>query len=394
MLRLHALGLIAMGTVMSIMVTSPVISLYLDRLGLPPQHVGALVGATSLAIIVTELLAMGVSRALGRRGTVVVSLVGAAAMFAAFPFARSLPGLYLMRLGLGAVRGPLWPVLFAEVAEYGPPERRGTTFAVFWLYFGIAQLFAPALGGWLGQQVSLSAPFYAGAALSLLTVGAGFAMGRQHDPSPRNPLATYRTLLRRAPSVGRAWMLTVLNTTVFGVYVTFMPLHAAARGAGAAQIGLIFTGAALAFTLTQWTLARLAARISPERLLAPAFLARGLSVAVVPLLGSFRALLAVNVAGSIAGTPVPSAVSMRISARTPRELLVPAMGGFNAAADLGFFIGPVAGGLLAVQGLQWPFLMVLPATASALLLLRLPERTPRQVGGALGDEPVGDHRAE
>jgi len=40
-------------------------------------------------------------------------------------------------------------------------------------------------------------------------------------------------------------------------------------------------------------------------------------------------------------------LSMRISARSPREHMVAAMGGFNAAADLGFFPGPVAGGILA-----------------------------------------------
>jgi len=38
---------------------------------------------------------------------------------------------------------------------------------------------------------------------------------------------------------------------------------------------------------------------------------------------------------------------MRVSARSPRAHMVAAMGGFNAAADLGFFLGPVAGGILA-----------------------------------------------
>ena len=41
------------------------------------------------------------------------------------------------------------------------------------------------------------------------------------------------------------------------------------------------------------------------------------------------------------------------------------MGGFNAAADLGFFLGPVVGGILAGWGLKWAFaigpLVTLPA---------------------------------
>ena len=373
MLRVHALGLIAMGSVMSITVTSPVIPLYLDGLGLPPQHVGGIIGATSLAIIVTELLAMAMSHLLGRRRTVIFALVASALMFGTFPLAASLGGLYASRLVLGAVRGFLWPVLFAEVAEHGPPERRGAQFAVFWLYFGFGQLFSPALGGWLGETVSLAAPFYAGAVISLLTIPAALIVRPQHDPNPGNPMTAYVTLLRRSPAVGRTWLLTVCNTTIIAVFATFLPLHAASRGLNPAQIGILFTAGAVAFILAQWVMSRLAGRIAVDRLLAPGFLVRGLGVAAVPYLGSFGALLSLNFFGSFASAGIPNAVSLRVTARTPRAYLVPAMGGFNAAADIGFFVGPALGGVLAGVGLQWPFLMVLPVLGAALLILALPE---------------------
>ncbi|HLA25337.1 MAG TPA: MFS transporter [bacterium] len=373
MLRVHALGLIAMGSVMSITVTSPVIPLYLDGLGLPPQHVGGIIGATSLAIIVTELLAMAMSHLLGRRRTVILALVASALMFGTFPLAASLGGLYASRLALGAVRGFLWPVLFAEVAEHGPPERRGAQFAVFWLYFGFGQLFSPALGGWLGETISLAAPFYAGAVICLLTIPAGFVVRTQHDPNPGNPMAAYVHLLHRTPTVARTWLLTVCNTTIVAVFATFLPLHAAARGVTTAQIGIIFTAGATSFILAQWVIGRLAGRIAVERLLVPGFLVRGLGVAAVPWLGSFAALSSLNFVGSFASAGIPNAVSMRITARAPREYLVPAMGGFNAAADVGFFVGPALGGVLAGVGLQWPFLMVLPVLGIALLVLVLPE---------------------
>jgi MFS family permease len=80
---------------------------------------------------------------------------------------------------------------------------------------------------------------------------------------------------------------------------------------------------------------------------------------------------------------------MRITARAPREYLVPAMGGFNAAADVGFFVGPAVGGVLAGVGLQWPFLMVLPVLGVALLVLVLPE--PPEHPSA---RPAADNEAE
>jgi MFS family permease len=398
MVRIHALGVIAMGSVMSVTVTGPVISLYLDGRGLSPGHVGGIIGATSLAIIITELLAMAMSHVLGRRRTVILALLASAVMFATFPLAGTVAGLYASRLTLGAVRGFLWPVLFAEVAEAGPPERRGPQFAVFWLYFGFGQLFSPALGGWLGDRISLSTPFYAAALISLLTIPAGLTVGTHRDPSQRNPLAAYAAMLRVAPRVTRTWLLTICNTTTMAVFITFLPLHAAAHGVSPAQIGLIFTAGAASFIVAQWLIGRLGHRISVDRLLLPGFLVRGLGVASVPWLGSFGALFSLNALAGFAGAGIPNAVSLRITARTPRAYIVPAMGGFNAAADVGFFAGPALGGLLAGAGLQWPFLMALPVLAAALTMLVVPEPPvdrPGEEAGGLAPEAAADvERAE
>lgn len=389
MLRVHALGLIAMGSVMSITVTAPIISLYLAGLGLPPGHVGAIIGATSLAIIVTELLAMAMSHILGRRRTVILALAASAVMFGTFPLAGSVAGLYASRLILGAVRGFLWPVLFAEVAEVGPPERRGRAFAVFWLYFGFGQLFSPALGGWLGDRMSLATPFYVAALICVLTMPAGFIVGRQRDHSPRNPMAPYVELLRHAPQVTRTWLLTVCNTTMVAIFATFLPLHAASRGVSPAQIGLVFTAGAMSFILAQWILGRLGGGIAADWLLTPGFIVRGLVIAAVPWFGTFGAFCSLNALGSFASAGIPTAVSLRITARAPRTYLVPAMGGFNAAADVGFFVGPALGGVLAGAGLQWPFLMVLPVLGVALAVLLLPERRGQHPAGELADVKDG-----
>ncbi len=386
--RIHALGLVAMGSILSIMLISPVIPLYLDQRGLSPVHVGGVIGAMSLALIVSEVLALGVSSRVGRRLAVITGLAGSAVMFAWFPLAATLAGLYLTRLALGAVRGVLWPVLFAEVAESGPPDRRPALFALFWLYFGVGQLLGPALGGELGERISLSAPFFAAGLASLLTIAAVGAVRPVRDDSP-NPLGSYVVLLRHAPAVTRAWLLTICNTIVFGIFTTFLPLHAAAKGLTAGEIGLIFTGGGVAFIITQALLGRVTEQIPAERLLVPSYLARGIGVGIMPFLASFPALFAVNFLTAILSASIPLALMTRITARAPREHLVAAMGGMNAAADLGFFVGPVVGGILAGWGVQWAFAMVPAVTllAVGLLLLPTPSRDgqpPSQQTTALG----------
>ena len=76
-----------------------------------------------------------------------------------------------------------------------------------------------------------------------------------------------------------------------------------------------------------------------------------------------------DVPGKLGGAGIPNGLSMRISARSPREHLVAAMGGFNAAADLGFFLGPVAGGILAGWGVKWAFAIAPLVTLLAVIWL-------------------------
>ncbi len=388
--RVHALGLIALGALTSITVTSPVISLYLDRRGLPSVHVGGVIGALSLTLIVTELLALAVSARIGRRATAVVGLVGSAAMFAWFPLTVSLGGLYLSRLLLGAVRGVLWPVVWMEVAEAGPPERRPAVLAIFWAYFGVGQLLGPALGGLLAQRISLTAPFFAAALISVLAAPAAAAVRPLRDGTGR-AVGSYRVVVSRSPEVVRLWALTACNTMAFSVYATFMPLHAAARGRTEAEIGVIFTAGAVAFIVAQAAVARLGALLPERRVLAAAFLARGVGVALTPLLASFPALLVVNFLSSVVGAAGPHGLSVRIAARTPRQHMGAGMGGFNAAADLGFLLGPVAGGVLAGGGMAWAFALAPVVTLAALGLLAADARAGPPSGG---QEAVGDHGGE
>src|SRR6267143_2017843 len=314
--RIHGLGLIGLGAVFSITLTTPVTSLFLGRLGLSTVHIGGIIGAMSLALIVSEVLALGASSWMGRRFAVLASLGGSAIMFSCFPLAGSLAALYATRLILGAARGLLWPVLFAEVAEAGSSTRVTVVFALFWMYFGVGQLLGPALGGWLGQQVSLTAPFFGAAVGAIRPV---------RDIRP-NPLPSYAQLLRRSPTVWRAWLLIVCNTVVFGVYTTFLPLYAVGRGRTPEEVGLVFTGGGVAFIITQVILHRLPLRVSPERLLVLSFLARGVGVGITPWLGSFWELFTVNFFTSILGAAVPPALSTRITDGAPRDNLVAAMG--------------------------------------------------------------------
>ncbi len=394
--RIHLLSLTGAAMILSLMVSQPVLPLYLQQRALPPAEVGLIVGIMSFALILTELGAMALSRRVGRRRTLLIGTLGGAAAQLWFAVAATRPEWYLSRILFGAFRGLLWPVLFAEVSDASPAERAGRAFSIFWLYFGVGLLIGPLLGGWLGDAYGLRAPLLLSALLAILPVALGPSFSRQRD-APVPLLAAFGALLRRREVVA-VWGLNAIGATVFGLYLTFLPLYAAARGLTAAQIGVIFAVGSGAFTVAQIPAGRLLERLSPIALLIPAYLVRGVATAAVPFVGSFSALVLLNGGASIIGAAVPPVLTARLAGIAGGGSVV-VMGGFNAASDVGFFLGPVIGGVAAGYGLAWPFLLALPLAAAGVVLNliafagRRPEVAPpdpsHRVAGISGAGPEG-----
>ncbi len=367
-LRIHLLSLIGATLILALVVTQPVLPLYLQARGLPTAEVGLVIGLMSVSLIVTELGAMVVSRRLGRRRAVLLGSLGAAAMQFWFFWAATRPEWYLSRLLFGAFRGILWPIVFAEVTDAIPEDRHERAFAVFWLYFGVGLLLGPWIGGWIAEAFDLRAPLLLSGALCLVPLGFAGAISAHHD-APLSITASLRTLVRRR-EVASVWLLNAIHVMVFALSATFLPLYAAMRGLRPSQIGLIFAVGSAAFTLAQVPAGRILERVSPHVLLAPVFVARGAVTAAVPLVSGFGGLLALSVVSGVVGAVVPPALSARLAVVTPRTQAVVAMGGFVAAADVGFFVGPTIGGLLAGYGLAWPFLIALPVSVAAAIIIR------------------------
>ncbi len=368
--RIHLLGLLAAAVILSFMVTQPVLPLYLQAHGFLTAEVGLMVGIMSLALVVTELSALAVSRRLGRRGTIVLGSLGGAAAQLWFTLAVARPEWYVSRVLFGACRGFLWPVLFAEVAEAAPAGRHGPAFAVFWLYFGVGLLAGPWIGGWMGETLGLQAPLFASAALSLVPLAFAGAITTRRDAPAISLAGSLRLLLRRR-EVLSVWTLNTLHATIYGLFATFLPLYAATQGISVGHIGLLFAVGSATFTMAQMPAGRLLERGPTPATLIPAYLGRSLLIAAMPAVHSFGGLIGLNAVLGAAGAVVPPSLAARLAAVTPPDQSVVAMGAHNAAADAGFFLGPVLGGILAGYGLAWPFLITLPLALCAPGLVRL-----------------------
>lgn len=146
----------------------------------------------------------------GRRPVLLVSLFFTAADYVLMALAPSIGWLFLGRI-LAGITGASFTAASAYIADISPPDQRARNFGLIGAAFGVGFIVGPAAGGLLGA-LSLRAPFWAAAALSLLNCLYGLlvlpesldrANRRPVSLSAANPVGAF-SLLARHP-----WVLTM-----------------------------------------------------------------------------------------------------------------------------------------------------------------------------------------
>jgi DHA1 family tetracycline resistance protein-like MFS transporter len=136
----------------------------------------------------------GLSDRFGRRAVILSSLFGSWLDYLLLAFAPSLPWFFLGRI-IAGVTGANMTAANAYIADVSPPEKRAANFGLVAAAFGLGFIAGPALGGWIGDQFGLRAPFLVTAGLTLLNWFYGMfvlpeSLPREHrrafDWKPRN----------------------------------------------------------------------------------------------------------------------------------------------------------------------------------------------------------------
>jgi MFS family permease len=115
---------------------------------------------------------------IGATALIVTTELVTVAALALFPVAP-LPTLPLLGLAFGVVLNGTSSVLYAKVAEFVSEERRSRGYGLYYTFINGASALAPVLYGLIGDNFGLLAIFSAMAAVNLLTVPLGLALGKQ-----------------------------------------------------------------------------------------------------------------------------------------------------------------------------------------------------------------------
>lgn len=180
-------------------------------------HTGGMLTAYSLMSFLLSPVWGGLSERVGRRPVIMIGLLGFSVSFLLFGLSGdSLVLMYASRILGGLFSGAVTSCIVAYVADITTEENRTKGMAVVGMSIGAGFTFGPMFGGLL-SQVSHHAPFFAAAALSLLTfVAALSVLTESLTPEKRAEAASQPRLSRWSAFQGPLKSLYVL-----AFFVTF-----------------------------------------------------------------------------------------------------------------------------------------------------------------------------
>ncbi|MHB1077208.1 MFS transporter [Thiobacillus sp.] len=341
----------------------PVLPAYLE--GLPasagrfsvPWHTGLLTGTYMLALFLFAPLWGYVSDRIGRRRVILLGLAGFVGAMLWFALARGVVSAYAARVLAGVCAAAVLPVVLAWVGDVGESRTRAQAFAWLSAAGALGFLFGPALGGWLasiesiGSRTALALPFYATAALAGGMWLAAY-LGLVDNPLRRAPEETSQP---NAPPLLGLLALSLLVMFGIGSFEVGLALQGQqVLNLRPREIGWMFAECSLVMILVQiFVLAPLLRRVG-SGLLAPAFLAMAVGVALLPFATTYLLLIVgVGLVAGASGVLIPALAYLVSLAAGTRQGV--GLGKQTAAASLGQALGSVAAGWLFAALIGYSF---------------------------------------
>jgi DHA1 family multidrug resistance protein-like MFS transporter len=345
-------GLAIFSTTMS---KNPALPLFIRSLGVAEGTVGLIAAASTVVGIVVSLPAGMLSDLYGRKRV----LLASAFVFASAPFlylfVRSPWQLVLVRLYHGLATAILGPVALAAVADTFE-ARRGESMAWYSSATMVGRFLAPTVGGLLifGQDffwVYLGCGVAGVLALLLATYLPLPRQGEANAVAPTLKGAWQRLRVEASYTVSHRgiWMTSLVQAALyvaFGFLEVYLPLHLAAAGLKAWQIGPLFTVQVLVTTLSKPVMGRLADRRGRGPLIA-AGLAAGAAALVWVSVAQGYALLAISTGlFGLGVAAVTASTAALVSDLARQDAYGAALGILSSIMDVGHSAGPIVGGLL------------------------------------------------
>ena len=330
----------------------PILPGYAQRFGAHGIGYGALIGAFSLMQFLATALLGRLSDRIGRRPILLTTMLLNAGGYLLFAYAPSYGLLLLARLVSGFAGGNI-SAAQAYVADITTTQERSKGMGLIGMAFGLGFTVGPGIGTLAVRLGGHSAPGLVAVALSLVNfVSAYFILPESLREEHRvaREVWPFRHMAEALahPELRPLMLVWTIAPFAFAGYTVALPLWATARlGWKDAELGYFFIIVGLVAASVQGGLFRVLTRyFGDRRLLITGMLGMALSIAVVPFLGSSRAVYAWTVVLAFSNSIMAPAATGLVSAFAAANAQGTVLGVAQSLGALGRFSGPeIIGGV-------------------------------------------------
>jgi MFS family permease len=374
-------------------VVVPFLVIYLHNVrGISLGLAGSIAAANGLAALVSGPLAGALADRIGARTTLVGALLVMTAGFAMFPLIRTAWHAFLLNGLAGLGSGAFWPSQGALLSALTPVERRPAAFA----QQRVTMNLGIGLGGLVGGLIARTSDPSSFTLLFVIDAVTflAFALILTRVPSPALPPhenggpGGYAAVFRNRPFVSFVLLNTLVIAASIALFSELFPVFAKnTAGVSEREIGVIFFLNTFLIVLVQLPVAkfqqgrrRMFALTAMSMLFAASWLlvlAGGLWLDAVAATALFAFAFAVFALGECLHGTVQGPL---VSDLAPRRLIGRYMALSSSSWQVGFIIGPAAGGFIlqAEPFALWPVAAVLCLAAGAWALM-LERALPRSL---------------
>lgn len=364
--------------VLGLTLVLPLLPFYALNFGASPFVVGCISATYAVCQLISGPILGRISDEVGRKPTLVVSQLGTFVGFLVLGYANALWMLFLSRVIDGATAGNL-SIAQAYISDSTKPEERTRAFGFIGIAFGTGFLIGPALSGWLASRFGYSAPAFAAAGLSALSIVLTTTMLPNTRPSaagagsaPRRSLAFGRFFGRAEPR--RRLLQFFAFTSSFSTLIGGLALYLHARfGFDVEGTGYVYALSGLVGAAVQGgVIGRLARKLGENRLALLGFATMAAGYLPLGFAHSRAALYALVVIAAFGSAVTRPTLTTLLTKSVGPDEQGTVLGVSQSLAGVSQIAGPVVAG--ALIGREWLTAYGFVAGGAALvgaLLLRL-----------------------
>ncbi|GAB5562875.1 MAG: MFS transporter [Synoicihabitans sp.] len=356
----------------------PFLALYLQEQGFAPSKVALVLGSISLGGTLAPFAGGYLADAIGRRNTIVVSLVGGAVTVLAMYFIQHWHGLLVVCFLHGFTTYMFGPAANALMSDVVPEERRVMAFAIFRLALNAGFAAGPAVAGLLFTRSpmlifvgdAVTTLIFAALALAFLPHGLRTVKGK--ISSPRVAWRSWRDAAQDGWKNGPFMQLLVsklLMAVAFVQVFNVLAIDSTTRGLTPVDYGIVMGFNGFLIMCVELPLAQWIKKFPAKRVTAIGFATIGVGCASfywAESMGEFLAAMALFTVGEMIALPVSAAYGAQLA---PQEYRGRYFGFFSVMWGISALAGSAGIWIYDGIGITWWLLTGTFGLAAGLILI-------------------------